>query len=143
MNRCVTCRGPVKTKREKAYRYAECGLSHVVLENAVDVATCMKCGETYTGIPAIEGLHRVIAAALIRKKQQLAPEEIRFLRKSLGWSGVDFARHVGTKPETVSRSGERPDPDGRPGRPPFAGARRPRHAHRGVLGGCAGADCGR
>jgi putative zinc finger/helix-turn-helix YgiT family protein len=93
----------VTRKREKAYRYAECGLPHVILENAVEVATCPKCGETYTGIPAIERLHRVLAAALIRKKRRLAPEEIRFLRKSLGWSGVDFAKHMGATPETVSR----------------------------------------
>lgn len=103
MTRCVLCEGPTKTKREKAYRYAESGLPSVILENAVEVTTCTKCGETYTGIPAIEGLHRAIAAGLIRKKRRLAPEEIRFLRKSLGWSGVDFAKRMGTKPETVSR----------------------------------------
>ena len=103
MTRCVACGGPVTRKREKSYRYAECGLPRVMLENAVDVATCPKCGETYTGIPAIEGLQRVIAAALIRKKRRLAPEEIKFLRKSLGWSGVDFAKHMGATPETVSR----------------------------------------
>jgi putative zinc finger/helix-turn-helix YgiT family protein len=63
----------------------------------------LRCGETYTSIPAIEGLHRQIAAAVIRKKGRLAPAEIRFLRKWLGWSGVDFAKRTGTKPETVSR----------------------------------------
>ena len=30
-------------------------------------------------------------------------EEVRFLRKSLGWSGADFARHMGVAEETVSR----------------------------------------
>lgn len=93
----------MKTKREKSYRYAECGLPNVTIENAVDVATCAKCGETYTGIPAIEGLHRALAAGLIRKKRRLAPAEIKFLRKSLGWSGVDFAKRMGATPETVSR----------------------------------------
>ena len=38
-----------------------------------------------------------------RKKRRLAPEEIKFLRKSLGWAGVDFAKHMGATPETVSR----------------------------------------
>jgi putative transcriptional regulator len=103
MTRCVACGGPMKTKREKAYRYAECGLSNVILENAVEVATCTKCGEAYTGVPAIEGLHRAITAGLIRKKRRLAPEEIKFLRKSLGWSGVAFAKRMGAAPETVSR----------------------------------------
>lgn len=103
MTRCVVCGGPVKTKREKVYRYAEGGLPHVILDNAVDVATCTKCGETFTGIPAIEGLHRAIAGGLIRKKRRLAPGEIKFLRKTLGWSGVDFAKRMGAAPETVSR----------------------------------------
>lgn len=103
MTRCVECGGATKTKREKEYRYAECGLPTILLENAVDVVTCTKCGETYTGIPAIEGLHRAIASGLIRKKKRLAGAEIRFLRKSLGWSGADFARRMGTTPETVSR----------------------------------------
>ena len=95
-------RGGTKTRREPAYRYAESGLSNVVLINAV-TTTCSRCGEIYTGFHAIERLHKAIAAALIRKKGRLAPEEIRFLRKSLGWSGVDFARRMGTTKETVSR----------------------------------------
>lgn len=103
MTRCPTCGGPTKTRREKRYRYTECGLPNVVIDDAAKVTTCARCGETYTGIPAIEALHRQIAAAVIRKKGRLAPAEIRFLRKWLGWSGVDFAKRTGTKPETVSR----------------------------------------
>ena len=75
----------------------------VVIEDVVKVTTCERCGETYTSIPAIEELHRQIAAAVIQKKGRLAPAEIRSLRKWLGWSGVDFAKRTGTKPETVSR----------------------------------------
>jgi len=103
MSQCLACGGPTKTRREKHYRYAECGLPSVVIEDAVKVATCERCGETYTSIPAIEQLHRQIAAAVIRKKGRLAPAEIRFLRKWLGWSGVAFGKRMGTKPETVSR----------------------------------------
>ncbi len=99
MTQCLVCGGPTKKRREKHYRYTECGLPNVVIEDAVKVATCEQCGETYTSIPAIEGLHRQIAAAVIRKKRRLAPAEIRFLRKYLGWSGTDFARHTGTKRE--------------------------------------------
>jgi putative zinc finger/helix-turn-helix YgiT family protein len=103
MTGCVVCGGPTKTRREKHYRYTECGLPNVIIEDAVKVTACERCAETYTSIPAIEGLHRQIAAAVIRKKGRLAPAEIRFLRKYLGWSGADFAKRTGTKPETVSR----------------------------------------
>ena len=111
MTRCAECGGPVKTRREKHYRYAECGLPNVIVDG-IEVSECQRCGETYTGIPAIEGLHRAIAAAVIYKKGRLAPEEIKFLRKSLGWSGVDFAKRMGTTPETVSRWENRKAPMG-------------------------------
>jgi putative zinc finger/helix-turn-helix YgiT family protein len=103
MTQCLACGGPIKTRREKHYRYTECGLPNVVIDDAVKVTTCERCGETYTSIPAIEGLHQQIAAAVIRKKGRLAPAEIRFLRTYLGWSGADIAKRRGTKPETFSR----------------------------------------
>ena len=54
-------------------------------------------------IPKIEQLHRVLATAVARKVPRLTPEEVRFLRKYLGWSGGDFAEHMGVAAETVSR----------------------------------------
>ena len=103
MTRCANCGGPVKTRREKSYRYAESGLPDMVLVDAATITTCEQCGETYIGIQAVGELHRQIARALLLKKGRLAGEEIRFLRKSLGWSGVDFAKKMGAQPETVSR----------------------------------------
>lgn len=101
MRRCVACSSQMKTRREN-YRYAASGLPYVTLEG-VEVSRCLKCGESEVAIPAIEQLHRVIAGVLIRKRGRLAPGEIKFLRKYLGWSGADFARHMGTTQETVSR----------------------------------------
>lgn len=40
MTRCVACGGPTKTKREKQYRYAECGLPNIILDNVVEIASC-------------------------------------------------------------------------------------------------------
>jgi putative zinc finger/helix-turn-helix YgiT family protein len=99
--RCLVCGTPMDTRREN-YQYTASGLPHVTLEQ-VEVSRCPHCGETEVAIPRIEALHRAIATALVRKRARLAPEEIRFLRKSLGWSGVDFAARMGTTPETVSR----------------------------------------
>ena len=61
--------------------------------------------ETHLKVPIlnIEDLHRVIAHAFAYKRARFTPPEIRFLRKWLGWSGVDFAAHMGVAPETVSR----------------------------------------
>jgi putative zinc finger/helix-turn-helix YgiT family protein len=98
---CVECGGTLKATRAP-YRYAESGLPGVVLLG-VEVRRCRKCAGEEVAIPRIEELHRLIAQAVIRRPHRLAPAEIRYLRKWLGWSGVDFARHMGTTPETVSR----------------------------------------
>ena len=91
----------METRREN-YHYTASGLPHVTLQQ-VEVSRCPVCGETEVAIPHIEALHRAIAAVLVQKRARLAPEEIRYLRKYLGWSGVDFAAHMGVTPETVSR----------------------------------------
>jgi putative transcriptional regulator len=98
---CLICGTPMETRREN-YQYTASGLPHVTLQQ-VEVSRCPNCGETEVAIPHIEALHRAIATALVRKPARLAPAEIRFLRKSLGWSGSDFADRLGIAPETVSR----------------------------------------
>lgn len=69
----------------------------------VEVSRCAACGEAEIAIPAIEALNRSLGAALIAKPGRLTGDEIRFLRKSLGWSARTFAARMGTSPETVSR----------------------------------------
>jgi putative zinc finger/helix-turn-helix YgiT family protein len=91
----------MRTRREN-FRYDASGLPGVTLLG-VEVRRCPKCGEYEVSIPNIEGLHRAIAFAVIRKRTRLTPAEIRYLRTSLGWSGADFARHMGVAAETVSR----------------------------------------
>jgi putative zinc finger/helix-turn-helix YgiT family protein len=99
--KCLTCGGQMDTRREN-YPYTASGLPYVTLLH-VEVSRCHDCGETEVAIPHLEALHRTIAKALVKKRARLAPEEIRFLRKYLGWSGVDFAARMGVTPETVSR----------------------------------------
>jgi putative zinc finger/helix-turn-helix YgiT family protein len=98
---CVDCGGPLKATRAP-YRYTDSGLPGVVLLG-VEVRRCSKCGTEEVAIPRVEDLHRLIAQEVIRRPHRLTPGEIKYLRKWLGWSGVDFARHMGTTPETVSR----------------------------------------
>jgi putative transcriptional regulator len=98
---CTLCGAVMKTKREN-FRYDAVGLPSVTLKD-VEVSRCPRCGEYEVAIPQIEDLHRAIAHAVIAKRERLTPAEIRFLRKHLGWSGADFAAHIGSTPETVSR----------------------------------------
>ena len=99
--KCTECGSAMKVRREN-HLYDESGLTHVTLVG-VEVARCTRCDNYEISIPHIEELHRLIARILIDKSTRFTGEEVRFLRKSLGWSGADFAKHMGVAEETVSR----------------------------------------
>jgi DNA-binding transcriptional regulator YiaG len=80
----------------------ELGLSGVTLLG-VNVNVCAQCGEREIEIRNMEGLLRALALAIVRHPWRPTGEEIRYLRKYLGHSGVDFARRMGVDPSTVSR----------------------------------------
>ena len=98
---CTECATPMKSRREN-YRYIESGLRYVTLVG-LTVSRCPRCDNIEVAIPRIELLHNLIARALIDKQTRFTGEEVRFLRKSLGWSGSEFAKHMGVAEETVSR----------------------------------------
>ena len=98
---CLACNGDMKESRA-SQPYMGDELPNVMM-NGVIVRTCSSCGEEEIGIPQIATLHKLIAYNLAESEYQLTPGEIRFLRKYLGWSGKDFARHFDVTPETVSR----------------------------------------
>lgn len=96
--KCI-CGGAMKVSTEN-YEYES--LPGAIL-CGVEVRRCATCDEEEVLIPRLAELNRVIAGVLIRKPTPLSPAEFRFLRKSLGWSGVDVARRFGVAKETVSR----------------------------------------
>ena len=98
---CVECGGKVTSARETV-KYDASGLSGITLRN-IEVRRCEKCGDYEILIPKIEQLHYLMAHAIIRKPASLVGEEIRFVRKYLGWSAADFAAHMGARLETISR----------------------------------------
>ena len=99
--KCTPC-GETMRVSAGTHEYTECGLSGILLVG-VNVHVCPKCGKRAVSIPSIEELHRTLARAVAEKDDRLLPQEIRFLRKQLGFSGVDFAGVMGKSPETVSR----------------------------------------
>jgi len=99
--KCLTC-GHEMTSRRENHHYKESGLKNVVLVN-VEVRACPNCGAREVVIPRMDELHRVIAHAVTTKEAKLGGEQIRFLRKYLGWSGSDLAAYMAVQPETVSR----------------------------------------
>ena len=64
---------------------------------------CKECGVESPVVPAPAALVRVASEAMARAPNKLGPQEIRFLRKSLGLSGKDFAAKINVDAGTVSR----------------------------------------
>lgn len=112
--KCRECGHTMKTARETV-KYDLCGLSYVTLVG-IRVDRCEHCGESDLVIERPLELEDAITTAVLGKTGPLTGEEVRYLRKRLGWSGREAAAQLGVKPETVSRweSGTRrigPTPD--------------------------------
>jgi len=111
--KCRTCGKAEMTSSAETYLYVESGLPNVTLVG-VEVRRCPACGDHQLVLPRVTDLHRAIAHAVITKRARLSGAEIRYLRKFLGWSGVDFAKHIGAEPSTVSNWETDKDPIGMP-----------------------------
>lgn len=99
--KCLQC-GAKMNRTIGNYKYDISGLKNITL-NHVEIFVCTKCGEDEVAIPNMGQLHNLLATEAASQSARLLPEEIRFLRSHLGFSGVDFARAIDVAPETVSR----------------------------------------
>ena len=100
--KCRNCEQAEMVETRENYHYRECGLDNVTIVG-ITVRKCPECGNIMPLIPNIEGLHDALAKAIITQNGPLTAAEIVFLRKSLGWSGVDFARHMHCDKSQVSK----------------------------------------
>lgn len=98
---CLECGSAMRTRRETVPFDKPIGLPGVTVETLV--TRCRKCDAYEVLLPNLEELHRAIARTIVGKAARLSGDQVRFLRKVLGWSGADFAAHMGTTAETVSR----------------------------------------
>lgn len=99
---CETCGEQGLVEATETYHYIECGLPNIHLEG-ITLRKCPACGSVMPLIPAMSRLHLAITRDLIKKPGPLTPAEIVFLRKYLGWSGVDFARNLHSSSSQVSK----------------------------------------
>jgi putative zinc finger/helix-turn-helix YgiT family protein len=99
-SKCVQCRGGrlVKAEAPETVRVGDVEVRFA----AVPVLRCEACGETYYDGPTMERVELHAAAELARAGVR-SPEALRFMRKTIGMSGKDLAKLLGTTPETVSR----------------------------------------
>lgn len=97
MKKCVLC-GHTGLDR----RIEQINFNQVALVEGV-VYQCPSCHERFDGFERVEELSKAVAHHIARQVERLTPAEIRYLRKYLGYSSVDFASFLGVTPETVSR----------------------------------------
>ena len=83
------------------YRYTECGLDNVIIEGVSFVQDDK--GETVVRIPNINGLHRAIAIAIVRRGMMMSGREMRFLRAEMGMTQAELADMIHREPLTISR----------------------------------------
>lgn len=100
--RCPSC-GSKNTKQVKRdHRFVESGLSNVTLRGCTFVV-CSDCGDEGMVLKRPAHLMQEILRKLVFKSGPLLPEEIRFLRKSSGWTNKQVAAYIGVSEEQASR----------------------------------------
>lgn len=60
-------------------------------------------GERYTSVFETEALHKKIGEYIVAHRKELAPEEIRFLRKTMDLTQSELGRWIGQSSQQVAR----------------------------------------
>lgn len=101
----MTCNANFIRKGEAAsavpYEYRECGLEGIFLHNGYDVLE--HDGERHVSVSETERLHRRIGEYLVAHRKELAPEEVRFLRKTMDLTQSELGRWIGQSSQQVAR----------------------------------------
>lgn len=83
------------------FLYTECGLDNVKI-SGIDIVTD-DAGEYTYQIPNVYGLHKLIAATIIKQPHGMHPKELRFLRTEMGETQAELAVLVQKETLTVGR----------------------------------------
>ena len=83
------------------YHYTESCLSHVYLVNGFNIEVID--GEEYTSIDNMNGLHNIIAQAIVDSSSPLTNEQFKFLRVELNLSQRSLAISFGVDEQTIAR----------------------------------------
>lgn len=101
--KCDIChKSDIVIKSQQSYRYRECGLDNVYLQN-IDVRVCESCGTKVPRLLRARDIHATIACAIAMQPCPLRGQDVRFLRKQLGYSGREWATFLRTDASTLSR----------------------------------------
>jgi DNA-binding transcriptional regulator YiaG len=88
---CGNCGETAQVVR-KDYQFDDMGIP-VILQQ-IKVIECPHCGNVEPIIPNMDGLMHVLALGVLCNPSKLSGEEVRFLRKYVNKSALDFARFL-------------------------------------------------
>lgn len=83
------------------YRYTECGLDNVLIHGIGPVLDDE--GDEVITIENVNGLHKSIACAIVKRKGLITGKELRFLRTEMGLTQAELAQRVHKDTQTVGR----------------------------------------
>lgn len=108
--KCSNCGSEAKVS-VGTYPFNESGLSGVTLIG-IELIECEACQNVDPIIPDVNDLMRALAWHLTTQRYRLSGEDVRFLRKYLKMTGVEFARLLGADKSTLSKWENGEDPIG-------------------------------
>ncbi len=98
---CSVCGSKASVVRGN-YRLSESGLSNVVV-HGIELVTCPKCHNIDPIIPRMNDLMLLLALAVVAQPYRLKGDHVRYLRKYLSMSGVEFSRLIHVDKSTLSK----------------------------------------
>jgi transcriptional regulator with XRE-family HTH domain len=105
MRRCDRCKTGLLERSVKREHVEDLGGVVVNIIDAVKVFKCtgQDCGEETTGIPDMQGLVHAAAVYRALSPVRLSGKEVRFMRRALDMTQVDFGKMMDLTAEHVSR----------------------------------------
>ena len=99
---CFECNKTVEIKQYKAHLYDGIGLDHIYLLNA-EVLFCSTCKEESIALKQPSKIHAAIGIAIALQPARLSGKDIRFLRRSAGFSLREWAARINVAEATYSK----------------------------------------
>ncbi len=91
---CTNCTNPKPLKGKKVkIKYDVSGLDYLTIDGVIE-HKCPRCGEVYRYYGNIEKLNHAIAEFIAKKVDHLQGQEVRFIRKYLGYNTKMFATEI-------------------------------------------------
>src|SRR5438445_6768235 len=99
---CSECGNDVVLVKKTKVHYDGIRVENLYLRNC-EVEVCRHCGTESPVVRNIKKVHRMIGLGVALQPAKLSGDEVRFLRRVMRMTAVEWAARIGIAPETFSR----------------------------------------